>query len=204
MKSDFTNRRTILKSAVAGSVVASLGLFGSQRGQGAESESRSLEIAGYDYDRVRAIADGGVGIAGANVRFNVESIYAASQYAFGPEKKYEITEIGLMPFVQRYINDDYRSYSLIPVFISRIFRHRNIFVHADSGIEKPEDLRGRRVGTPGYGFSANTWIRGFLLDEYGVAAEDMQWIQTTASSDGGIVSLTSRAVMPSHSFQARM
>jgi len=109
-----------------------------------------------------------------------------------------------MPFVQRYINDDYRSYTLIPVFISRIFRHRNIFVHADSGIEKPEDLRGRRVGTPGYGFSANTWIRGFLLDEYGVAAEDMQWIQTTASSDGGIVSLTSRAVMPSHSFQARM
>ena len=66
---------------------------------------------------------------------------------------------------------------------ARTFRHRNVYVHADSGIEKPEDLRGRRVGTPGYGMSANTWIRGFLLDEYGVRADEMQWIETTKSSD---------------------
>jgi 4,5-dihydroxyphthalate decarboxylase len=57
-------------------------------------------------------------------------------------------------------------------------------VHANSGIEKPEDLKGKRVGTPGYGMSANTWIRGFLLDEYGVEADDFQWIETTESSDG--------------------
>ena len=61
-------------------------------------------------------------------------------------------------------------------------------MHADSGIEKPEDLRGRRVGTPGYGMSANTWIRGFLLDEHGVKADDMQWIETTKSSDKGALS----------------
>ncbi len=60
-----------------------------------------------------------------------------------------------------------------------------MFVHVDSGIEKPEDLIGKRVGTPGYGMSANTWVRGFLLDEYGVKADDMQWIETTKSSDGG-------------------
>ena len=33
--------------------------------------------------------------------------------------------------------------------------------------------------------SANTWIRGFLLDEYGVKANDLRWIETTKSSDGG-------------------
>jgi 4,5-dihydroxyphthalate decarboxylase len=70
------------------------------------------------------------------------------------------------------------------VFISRTFRHRNVFVHVDSGIEKPEDLRGKRVGTPGYGMSAPAWIRGFLLDEYGVKANEMKWIETTKSSDG--------------------
>ncbi len=32
--------------------------------------------------------------------------------------------------------------------------------------------------------SANTWIRGFLLDEYGVKANEMSWIETTKSSDG--------------------
>ena len=44
------------------------------------------------------------------------------------------------------------------------------------------------MGTPGYAFSANTWIRGFLHDEYGVKAEDMFWIETTESSDGAQVS----------------
>jgi len=57
-------------------------------------------------------------------------------------------------------------------------------VHADSGIEKPEDLVGKRVGTPGYGMSSNTWIRGMLLDEYGIAADDFSWIETQESSDG--------------------
>ena len=72
-----------------------------------------------------------------------------------------------------------------PIFISRIFRHRNIFVRSDRGIEKPEDLRGKRVATPGYGMSSHTWIRGFLQDVHGIKPEDMQWIETTKSSDGG-------------------
>lgn len=129
--------------------------------------------------------DGQVDIEGADVSFNVENIYTLNSNAFGPEKKYEVTEMGLIPYITKYINDDFRDYTLIPVFISRTFRHRNVFVHADSGIKKPEDLRGKKVGTPGYGMSANTWIRGFLLDEYGVKADDMYWIETTKSSDGG-------------------
>ena len=182
-----TGRRKIIKAAIAGSVVGTLGLLNSRSALSSEGGNHSLKIAGYDYDRVRAIMDGAVGIDKADVNFHVESIYAVSRYAFGPEQKYEITEIGLIPFIRKYVNEDFRSYTLIPIFISRVFRHRNIFVHTDSGIEKPEDLRGKRVGTPGYAFSANTWIRGFLLDEYGVAADDMQWIETTESSDGATV-----------------
>ena len=149
-----------------------------------ENGKLPVKVAGYDYDRVRAIMKGQAGIEGAEVNFHVENIYDLNSIAFGPEKKYEVTEIGLIPYISKYINDGFREYTLIPVFISRTFRHRNVFVHADSGIEKPEDLKGKKVGTPGYGMSANTWIRGFLLDEYGVKADDMQWIETTESSDG--------------------
>lgn len=152
------------------------------------NDKLALEIAGYDYDRVRAIMDGKVKHEGLNTSFNVENIYNLSIAAFGPEQTYEVTEIGLIPFITKYINDDFRDYTLIPVFISRTFRHRNIFVHTDAGIEKPEDLIGKKVGTPGYAFSSNTWIRGFLLDEYGVKANDMYWIETTKSSDGGALS----------------
>jgi len=150
-----------------------------------DNDKLALEMAGYDYDRVRAIMDEKVKHEGLNISFNVENIYNLNAAAFGPEKKYDVTEIGLIPFITKYINDDFRDYTLIPVFISRTFRHRNVFVHVDAGIEKPEDLIGKKVGTPGYGMSANTWIRGFLLDEYGVKASDMHWIETTKSSDGG-------------------
>jgi len=188
MKRYEASRRDFMKTSVAGAAVGALGVLCGRVGQAAETKKRRIKIAGYDYDRVRAIMDGQVGIEGVGVSFEVEDIYATSRYAFGPDRKYEVTEIGLLPFIRKYINDDFRAYTLIPVFISRVFRHRNIFVHVDSGIEKPEDLRGKRVGTPGYGFSANTWIRGFLLDEYGVKAGEMQWIETTESSDGAKLS----------------
>lgn len=87
--------------------------------------------------------EGKVGIEGSSVSFTAENICSASQYAFGSDRKYEITEIGLLPFLSRYTNLDFRSYTLIPVFISRTFRHRNIFVRSDSGIETLEDLRGK-------------------------------------------------------------
>ena len=154
----------------------------------AEASETEIKCAGYPYDRVQAIIDGQVGMDQAKVSFHNSNIYDMNDLAFGSEKTYEVSEIGLIPFVTKYINDGFRGYIPIPVFISRTFRHRNIYVHADSGIEKPEDLRGRRVGTPGYGSSANTWVRGMLHDQYGIAAEDMQWIEARQSSDVGTVS----------------
>lgn len=197
LKKPNINRRHFLQAsigaALGGSLLNSQQVLAATPTSQANSQGNSkdnsqiIKIAGYDYDRVLAIKDGRVGIESAEVSFDTKDIYAVSRHAFGPNQKYEVTELGLIPFIRMYINKGYRDYTLIPIFISRTFRHRNIFVHVDSGINKPEDLRGKTVGTPGYAFSANTWIRGFLLDEHGIKADDMQWIETTESSDGGIV-----------------
>ena len=174
------NRRETLKFSGA----AALSLLATKSGIAlAEATKEKIKVAGYAYDRVQAIKDGLVGIDQADVSFHNENIYSLNAQAFGPDKTYEVTELGLIPYASKYINEGFRDYVLIPVFISRTFRHRNIYVHVDSGIEKPEDLRGKRVGTPGYGMSATTWIRGMLLDEYGVKANDFQWIETDKSSD---------------------
>jgi 4,5-dihydroxyphthalate decarboxylase len=170
---------------LAGVGTAALSAVSGPKVRAAEAGKPEVKIAGYAYDRVRAIQDGRLGLDGFDVRFHVEDIYSLNKHLFGPQRTYEVSETGLIPYVTRYANEDFRAYTLIPVFISRTFRHRNIFVRTDSGIEKPEDLRGRRVGTPGYGMSSHTWIRGFLQDVYGVKPEDMQWIETTKSSDGG-------------------
>jgi len=102
-----------------------------------------------------------------------------------------VTEIGLSPFMLAYANDGFRAYSLIPVFPLRLFRHKSVFIRADRGIERPEDLKGRRVGTPGYSSTSLTWIRGFMQHEYGVRPEDIEWVVSAADSsakDAGKVS----------------
>jgi len=77
------------------------------------------------------------------------------------------------------------------VFPLRLFRHKSVFIHADRGIKRPEDLKGRRIGTPGYSSTSLTWIRGFMQHEYGVKPEDVEWVVSAADSsakDAGKVS----------------
>ena len=186
MKSKRYSRRAYLGQVAAGGVgsvaaVASL----DKSAVAANASEPQIKIAGYAYDRVRAIENGSLGVDGYDVRFHSEGIYSLNRQMFGSEQPWDVSETGLIPFVTRFANDGFRDYTLLPVFISRTFRHRNIFVRTDRGIDRPEDLRGRRVATPGYGMSSHTWIRGFLQDEHGVRPDQMHWIETTRSSDGG-------------------
>lgn len=179
-------RRDALKltgTGALGALSASGPAFGSER-----ETASGLKLAGYPYDRVQAIRDGKVVIPGVESSFHATNIYELNDQVLGGGGAFDIAEVGLLPYMTKYIDAGFRDYVLIPIFISRSFRHRNIYVHVDSGIEKPEDLKGRRVGTPGYGASSNTWIRGMLQDQYGVAPDDMQWIETSHSSDkkGGL------------------
>ena len=48
-------------------------------------------------------------------------------------------------------------------------------MRTDRGIDKPADLKGRRVGIPEYQQTAALWIRGVLQREFGVHARDMAW-----------------------------
>ena len=185
MKNHQPDRRHFMKAAAVGVAAGAVSAGGRLEAQAVAAGKLQVKVAGYAYDRVRAIQDGRLGLDGCDVSFHVDNIYRLNRNVFGPAREYEVSETGLIPFITKYANDDFRAYTLIPVFISRIFRHRNIFVRSDRGIEKPEDLRGKRVGTPGYGMSSCTWIRGFLQDVHGVKPEDMHWIETTASSDGG-------------------
>ena len=176
-------RRGLIKGAAA---MAGLGVAFRGRNHAADTATtkNQLSVAGYAYDRVRAIQDGAVGIDGFDISFKAENIYGLNGSIFGPARTYSVAEVGLIPYIAKYANEDFRAYSLIPVFISRIFRHRNIFVRADSGIEKPEDLKGKRVGTTHYGSSASTWIRGFLQDQHQIRAEDVHWVEAVKGSDG--------------------
>ena len=56
----------------------------------------------------------------------------------------------------------------IPVFTTRLFFHTTILVRKDAKIDKPADLKGKRVGVPEYQQTAALWVRGVLENEFGV------------------------------------
>ncbi len=61
----------------------------------------------------------------------------------------------------------------IPVFTTRRFYHTGIFVRKDAKIDKPADLKGKRIGVPEYIQTSALWTRGILENEFGVAPKDM-------------------------------
>jgi 4,5-dihydroxyphthalate decarboxylase len=66
--------------------------------------------------------------------------------------------------------------SAVPVFPSRVFRHSSMFVRKDSEIRDFRQLIGKRVGISEYTMTAAVWLRGIMLDDYGVHWRDIKWI----------------------------
>jgi 4,5-dihydroxyphthalate decarboxylase len=89
-------------------------------------------------------------------------------------------------------NEGLRDYSLLPVFPLRVFRHKSIFIRTDRGITKPADLKGRKVGTPGFSSTSLTWLRGIMEHEYGVKQSDIQWVISSKDSSAAVTGKVSK------------
>lgn len=126
----------------------------------------SITLACWDYDRVRALQDGTVTPEGVDLNFvNLpveETFFRMLRY-----REFDAAEMSLSSYCMSLMRDD-PAFIALPVFPSRFFRHSCIFVSAKSGIEKPQDLAGKRIGVPEFQMTAPVWIRGILQDEYGV------------------------------------
>lgn len=184
-----TSRRRFLKASVV--LAGTAGVFGVSGVSGCLTSSAkpskstnnlSIKIAGYKLDRVNALIDGRVQVDGCDVQFEVAKIGDMDTDVFSGSQSREVTEIGLHTYMLAYANDGFRDYSLIPVFPLRLFRHKSIFINTDSGIKKPEDLRGKKVATPGFSSTSLTWLRGIVQYEYGVRPEDIRWVVSSEDS----------------------
>lgn len=146
-------------------------------------EGLPITVAGYPFDRVQALVDGRVPIEGCSVSFQKGSIGDLNTHVFAGPQTIEVTEIGFHPYMLAFANDGFRGYSLLPIFPLRTFRHKSVFIRTDRGIDRPEDLRGKTIATPGYSSTSLTWIRGIFADEYGVSPEDVEWVVSSKTSD---------------------
>jgi 4,5-dihydroxyphthalate decarboxylase len=134
------------------------------------------------YDRMAALFDGSVSIAGVDLtalavqhpmeifaRMLLNDEFDISEMSL--THCYALRQRGLARFVT------------IPVFPSRMFRHSYIFVNRKS-VKTPKDLEGKRIGVQGYQMTAAVWIRGHLRHQYDVSLDDVHWIEGGVNEKG--------------------
>lgn len=133
-----------------------------------------VTVACGPYDRTRALADGRVTVAGADLRYiplEPEEIF----FRMVANGEFDVSEMSLATyFVTRQKGAPFVG---IPVFPSRMFRHTSVYVNtsrvpeAVSGVPATEAaaaLAGKTIGVAEWQLTANVWIRGILADHYGV------------------------------------
>lgn len=135
----------------------------------------ALSLACGPYERTAALLDGRVRLQGIDLTCLAlppyEMFWRQIQH-----REFDVSELSLSAHILAVSRGE-RDMVGIPVFPSRVFRQSHVFVRCDAGIERPEDLRGKRVGVPEYHMTAALFIRGFLSDDYGIDARDVEWVQ---------------------------
>lgn len=133
-----------------------------------------LSFACWDYDRMKAIEDGRVRPEGVELNFlnyRVEETYdeiprmlAEIAILTSPLRRFfrqlrfqefDVSELSLSSYVIT-LNQENPPFIALPVFPSRFFRHQSIYINKTSGISKPEDLYGKRIGIPEYQSNQST------------------------------------------------
>jgi len=67
----------------------------------------------------------------------------------------------------------------MPAFPSRVFRHSMVYANTEAGVDKPDDLNGKRVAIREWGMTAVVWIVGILAEEYGLEVNSVDWVAAT-------------------------
>src|SRR5271170_7850005 len=105
-----------------------------------------LAIGVSDSDRMRPLLDRQVAIAGVEPTIELMPVQALFNRQL-TQHVFDCCEFPLTSYI-RTLEHAAKPYLAVPVFPSRHFRFSCVFVHSGSGIAKPADLAGKRVGVP--------------------------------------------------------
>jgi 4,5-dihydroxyphthalate decarboxylase len=90
---------------------------------------------------------------------------------------FDISEMSISALMMAVAGGDSRWVGL-PVFTTRRMFQVGILVRKDRGIDKPADLKGKKMGVPEYQQTAALWTRGYLQHEYDIHPRDMEfWME---------------------------
>jgi 4,5-dihydroxyphthalate decarboxylase len=90
--------------------------------------------------------------------------------------EFDVVEMSLSSFIMAVARDPKLPLVGIPVFPRRFFSAGQIYVNAKSGIEKPADLVGRRIGVHAFQVTLSVLAKGDLGLDYGFDWRKANWV----------------------------
>jgi 4,5-dihydroxyphthalate decarboxylase len=134
----------------------------------------TLRAALANYPHVRALKDGSV--VSERVRFDFEEVPVITR-AFRRMVRtldFDFSEIALTTLAQAHAFG--KPIKALPIVVMRGFHHVALVCPVGSSVRGPADLRGKKVGVRAWSQTTGIWVRGILLDEYGVDHRDITWV----------------------------
>ncbi|MBX9760922.1 MAG: ABC transporter substrate-binding protein [Beijerinckiaceae bacterium] len=133
-----------------------------------------LKIAIADNPHVAAIKSGAIPIGGVDAEFVTVTPQIAAYRRMVRGVEFDVCELASTTYI---IARAYGApFIALPIFLSRAFHHAGLLVRPDSGISRPTDLEGRKVGVRAYSVTTGAWTRSILADEYGVDLSKVTWV----------------------------
>jgi 4,5-dihydroxyphthalate decarboxylase len=144
--------------------------------------ARDLELTLLlaDYHRMRPILDGDVTAHGIKLQpRRAETGEACMRPVY---EEFDIAEMSLSWYMMARCRNE--PVIALPIFPLRMQIHPYIFCSPAAAIERPEDLKGKRIGMDQYRLTVGLWARGILQEHYGVRPEECEWFTSEPEGAG--------------------
>lgn len=135
---------------------------------------RELTIALGHYPHTAPLRDGRVTSELINLKFiDYDPVSDAFDHMVR-EQRFDVSELAVGAFLQAHAAN--KPITLLPVVVVGGFHHGRLYYLPDHGTVRPEVLPGRKVAIRSYSQTTGLWLRGILLDQYGVDSDKITWV----------------------------
>jgi 4,5-dihydroxyphthalate decarboxylase len=132
----------------------------------------TLKTAIGTYPHTAALKDGSVKPNGIDLELVEVSPIIGAFRRMVRQLEFDVCEMAITTYLCARANG--KEFTAIPVFPVRAWHHGATSYNTTSGVQKPADLAGKKVGVRAYTVTTGVWARGILASEYGV-----DWDKTT-------------------------
>jgi len=88
--------------------------------------------------------------------------------------EFDVAEMTIVTYLMARAHG--KPYTLLPVVVLSRFQHPFLVYNATRGELRPGDLKGRRVGIRSYSVTTTMWLRGVLMNDYGLDIGTVKWV----------------------------